>query len=67
MQGYVALRADGIRVEVVQCYAGQWNVFLIAHDRVVARSVEEYRLCANGYVSFQTALKIAKTLVDIPV
>ena len=69
MFGYVATRDDGINVEVVRCYESEWNIFLTRPNsdpnapRVVARSVEEYRACKDGYVSKADAMRIARTLL----
>lgn len=61
--GYCATREDGIQVEVVQCYENQWNVFLTRESHVVARSVAEYRICQNGYLTRREAFKLAQTLL----
>jgi hypothetical protein len=63
MTGFVATRADGIDVEVVKCYSGQWNVFLTRNDHVVACSIEEHKLARGGYLSYATAKRIAKSLL----
>jgi len=63
IHGFAAERADGIRVEVVRCYEGDWNVFLTRNGSVVARAVSEYRACGNGYVSRTEAFKIARSLI----
>lgn len=66
--GYGFEREDGLQVEVVQCYEHQWNVFITRPDpdplkpRVVARSVEEYRMAGDGYVSRMEAFRIARSL-----
>lgn len=54
LYGYGAYRDDGIRVEVVRCYEGEWSVFLTRNSEVCARSIEEHQLCGccgSGYSS----------------
>ena len=63
MYGVQAERSDGITVEVVRCYAGEWNVFLTRDDHVVARSVEQYRVCGDRYLPYQKAMSIARKLL----
>ena len=48
LYGYGAYRDDGIRVEVVRCYEGEWSVFLTRNSEVCARSIEEHQLFGNG-------------------
>lgn len=57
--------SDSLRlvVEVVRCYDGEWNVFLTDHGHVIARSIAEYRECANGYTDRATAMRIARGLL----
>jgi hypothetical protein len=64
LYGYQATRPDGITVEVVRCYENEWNVFLTDGGRVVARSVEEYRRCRDGYVPRKEAFAIARDLLE---
>lgn len=63
MHGYVATRDDGIDIEIVRCYANRWNVFLTLNGNVVARSIQEHKLCANGYLSRSQALAVGKNLL----
>lgn len=50
----------GYCADRVRCYeALDWNVFLTREGHVSARSVPEYRACANGCVSREEAFKIA--------
>jgi hypothetical protein len=62
IHGVYFQRADGINVEVVRCYANDWNVFLTRNGNVVARSIDEYRRCGNGYLRYTSAMKIARLL-----
>ena len=62
--GYEAEREDGITVEVVRCYQGEWTIFLTREGSVVARSIAEYRQCRDGYVSKDAAMRIARELCD---
>lgn len=60
--GYETERDNGLTVEIVRCYEGEWNVFLTRDKTVVARSIAEYRECGNGFVSKTRAFEIAREL-----
>lgn len=62
--GYETESAHGFTIEVVRCYENDWNVFLTVGGHVVARSVDEYRKCGNGYVSRFEAFAIARALAS---
>ena len=54
LYGYGAYRDDGIRVEVVRCYEGEWSVFLTRNSEVRARaskSISSAACCGSGYSS----------------
>lgn len=61
--GYETQSDSGLRIEVVRCYEHEWNVFLTRDGHVVARSIEEYRMCKDGYLSRVEAFRVARSLV----
>jgi len=68
MHGIEAIRADGIAVEVVRCYAGEWAVFLTRNGHVVACSIRYHRDCEarkSKRMGKHEATAIARGLVKV--
>jgi hypothetical protein len=61
--GYQAKREDGILVQVVRCYSGQWDLFMVKDGEVVAMSIEAYRSWGHGYAPKAVVMQVAKHLV----
>jgi len=66
MKGIEAKRADGITVEVVECYQGDWDVFMLRNDHVCACNIAEHRLKQaerRSYLSYSQAKSIATKIM----
>ena len=61
MFGYYLNGPDDTCIEVVRCYAGQWDVFVTRDSNVVACIIERHK--GNMYLSFKQARSMARRFV----
>lgn len=65
MYGWTATTDSGLELEVVQCYEGQWDLFITRNGSVVACSIEAYRQWGHGYTPKAQVMQVAKKLLDL--
>lgn len=65
IHGYSAQTPSGLDVEVVQCYEGQWDLFITRGGDVVACSIDAYRQWQHGYAPKPQVMAVARTLINL--